>query len=113
MRALASDSGQPFTMRHDTWKDCEMPDRSEEFISLFAANQRRIYGFVATMVPRASDVDDVFQEVSMNLWRNFDEFESGTNFAAWAFSFARFGVLKYYDKQSRSDRFVFDSAACS
>ncbi len=34
----------------------------------------------------------------------------GTDFAAWALSFARFAVLKYYDKQSRLGRFVFDEA---
>ena len=87
-----------------------MPDRSEEFISLFAANQRRIYGFVATMVPRASDVDDVFQDVSMNLWRKFDEFQWGRTSPPGHYSSPGFAVLKYYDKQSRLGRFVFDEA---
>ena len=85
-----------------------MADRNEDFMRLFAANQRRIYGFVAAMIPRTSDVDDVFQEVSMNLWRKFEDFEPGTDFAAWAIQFARFLVLKHYEKQRQLGRFVFD-----
>ena len=51
-----------------------MADRNEDFMRLFSANQRRIYGFVAAMIPRTADVDDVFQEVSMSLWRKFEDF---------------------------------------
>jgi RNA polymerase sigma-70 factor (ECF subfamily) len=85
-----------------------MPDRNELFVRLFAANQRRIYGYIVAMIPRTSDVDDVFQDVSMSLWRKFDEFSPGTDFAAWALRFARYGVLKHYEKQARLGRFVFD-----
>lgn len=82
-------------------------DRTEEFIRLFAANQRRIYGFVAAMVPNADDADDVFQNVSAGLWQKFDRFEPGTNFAAWGLQFARYAVLKYFETQRRRKRLVF------
>jgi RNA polymerase sigma-70 factor (ECF subfamily) len=85
-----------------------MADRNEDFMRLFSANQRRIYGFVAAMIPRTADVDDVFQEVSMSLWRKFEDFEPGTDFAAWAIQFARFLVLKHYEKQRQLGRVVFD-----
>lgn len=85
-----------------------MAERTEEFIRLFAANQRRIYGLVATMVPNMADADDVFQEISTSLWKKFDEFEPGTDFAAWALCFARFMVLKHYEKQRRRGCVVFD-----
>jgi len=82
-------------------------DRTEEFIRLFAANQRRIYGFVAAMVPNADDADDVFQNISAGLWQKFDRFEPGTNFAAWGLQFARYAVLKHFETQRRRKRLVF------
>jgi RNA polymerase sigma-70 factor (ECF subfamily) len=85
-----------------------MAERTEEFIRLFAASQRRIYGLVAAMVPRGADADDVFQEVSASLWQKFDDFTPGTDFAAWGLRFARLLVLKHYEKQRRWGRVVFD-----
>ena len=39
------------------------------------------------------------------MWRNFDKFQPGTDFAAWASSFVRFSALNHYRKQ-RADRRV-------
>jgi RNA polymerase sigma-70 factor (ECF subfamily) len=82
-------------------------DRTEEFIRLFAVNQRRIYGFVAAIVPRAVEADDVFQNISAGLWQNFHRFEKGTDFLAWSLQFARFAILKYYRSQRQLGRLVF------
>ena len=84
-------------------------ENTEEFIRLFAANQRRIYGLVASMVPNAADADDVFQEISASLWRKFHEFEPGTDFAAWGLRFAKYAVLKHYESQRRRGRVVFNA----
>lgn len=81
--------------------------RTEDFIRLFAVNQRRIYGLVAAMVPNAADADDVFQEVSARLWQKFDEFQPGTDFAAWGLQFAKFAVLKHYEQRRRRGQPAF------
>ena len=83
-------------------------DRNESFVRIFAANQRRIHGFIMMLVPRAVDADDIFQEVSLELWRKFDGFTIGTDFVAWANQFSRFLVLKHFAKQRRLGRLVFD-----
>lgn len=85
-----------------------MSNRNEAFVRLFAANQRRIHAFIMMLVPRAADADDVFQEVSLELWRKFDGFTLGTDFVAWANQFSRFLVLKHFAKQRRLGRLVFD-----
>ena len=74
---------------------------------LFAAHQRRIYSFVAVMVPNPTEADDVFQEVSAGLWRKFGDFEPGTDFAAWGLQFARYAVLKHFQRRRRRQRLVF------
>jgi len=82
-------------------------ERTEEFIRLFVANQRRIYGLVAAMVPNAADADDVFQDVSTKLWQKFHEFEPGTDFAAWGLQFARYTVLKHHEQRRRNGQLAF------
>lgn len=82
--------------------------RTEKFVRLLLDNQRRIYGLIAAMVPNPADADDVFQEVSASLWRKFDEFQPGTDFAAWASKFARFTALKHF-RQGVRRRLQFDS----
>lgn len=83
-------------------------DKTEEFLRLFAACQRRIHGLVVAMVPHTADAEDVFQTVSTSLWQKFDEFQPGTDFAAWALRFTRYAVLKHYEKLRRRGNLVFD-----
>ena len=78
------------------------PDHTENFVRLLVANQRRICGLIAAMVPNPADADDLLQEVSAALWRKFDRFEPGTDFSAWALKFARLEVLRFYRRSKRS-----------
>ncbi len=69
--------------------------RAERFVSLILANQRRLHGFIRALVPELADVDDLFQQTSAVLWRRFDDYQPGTNFAAWAMQVARNQVRDY------------------
>ncbi len=82
------------------------PDKTEQFVGLFAKSQPKVYAFVCAMISDVNDAEDVFQEVSIGLWQKFHRFEPGTNFTAWAMQFAKFAVLKYFEKQRRG-RTVF------
>ncbi len=73
----------------------------EQFTRLLVANQRRIYGFVFTLVQEHAAADDLLQEVSVLLWQKFESFEPGTDFGAWAIAIARLKVLEWYRKQKR------------
>jgi len=83
-----------------------MPLSVEQFLSLFAAHQRELYRYIVAMVPTSADADDVFQETALAIWRHLDEFEPGTNFAAWATTIAHYRVLAYRRSAGR-DRHVF------
>lgn len=69
-------------------------DREEQFVKLLLANQRRITTYIAALICTPSDVDDVFQDVSLVLWQKFATFQQGTGFAAWACKIAHFKVLE-------------------
>ncbi len=76
-------------------------DSHELFTRLMVANQRRIYGFIYTLVHDHSAADDVLQEATTLLWQKFDTFQPGTDFGAWAMKVARFKVLEWRRKQQR------------
>lgn len=89
--------------------DASGPD-PRQFLRLFLENERRIYGFIVSILPNLSDAEDVLQETSLILWQKFGQFELGTDFVAWACRVAQFRVLKFYEKQGRS-KLQFDAAA--
>ncbi|MDP4582481.1 MAG: sigma-70 family RNA polymerase sigma factor [Verrucomicrobiales bacterium] len=75
--------------------------RGETFSRLLMAERRRILGFIQVLVQDRSAAEDVLQDVSAVLWTKFDQFELGTDFAAWAMCVARLTVLNWRRKQSR------------
>ncbi len=53
------------------------PPVGEAFARLFAENQRRIFAFILTLLPSREDAEDVFQDVSVVLWRKSAQFDTG------------------------------------
>jgi len=76
------------------------------FMRLFLQCEPSIYAFIRSAIFSATDANDVLQEVSMVLWKKFDEFEQGTRFDCWAMKFTRLQILRFRQKRSR-DRLVF------
>lgn len=78
---------------------------ASQFVSLFTANYRRVYGFIRSLVVDPIDAEDVLQETSSVLWSKFNEFEPGTDFGAWALRVARFQVMKHRGKRRERPQF--------
>ncbi|WP_144059500.1 sigma-70 family RNA polymerase sigma factor [Rhodopirellula sallentina] len=71
------------------------------YLSLFDASHRVIRLYLRSLLPTQNDVEDVFQETSLVMWREFDRFEMGTNFGAWACSIAYNQVRAWRTRQQR------------
>lgn len=71
-------------------------------MTLYSSHQRQLYLYSRALLPASVDADDVFQEANLVLWRKFDQYESGTNFFAWACKIIRFMVLKHREKMTRA-----------
>src|SRR5687768_7984588 len=69
--------------------------RGERFMRLFLRVERRVYGLIVAMTANFNDADDILQETTAVMWRKFDEFKPGTDFAAWALSIARWQVMAH------------------
>ena len=53
---------------------------NEQFVSLLMTYQKRIYGFILTLVPNRSYAEEIMQETVMVMCRKFNDFEKGSNF---------------------------------
>ena len=95
---------QPGSTNADT--EGREPARMEEFAALFGAHQRAVVLYLSSLLPTQADVDDVLQEASVVLWREFSTFQSGTNFRAWAFRVA-FNQVRAWRKRQQRDRLLF------
>jgi RNA polymerase sigma-70 factor, ECF subfamily len=84
--------------------------RREEFATLLARVDRALFAFVFAMAPNRDEAEELLQETRVVLWEKFDDFATGTNFLAWAYSVARLEVLKYRERCARHRR-LFSNAA--
>ncbi len=79
----------------------------EAFMRLFLQSERRLLGFILSLVPHLADAEDLLQETCSIMWSKFEQFEPGTEFVAWGISIARYRVLTYRRKAA-SGRVYFN-----
>jgi RNA polymerase sigma-70 factor, ECF subfamily len=77
-----------------------------EFVRLLAEHERQLAGYVHAMIPLWQDAEDVLQETKLRLWEQYDSFQAGTNFAAWAFTIAGF-MVRTHRKRRQRERVCF------
>jgi RNA polymerase sigma-70 factor, ECF subfamily len=82
---------------------------SDQFVQLLTNAQQQLTRFVRTLVPNRADAEEVLQETNLFIWRHADDFQLGTNFAAWACKIAHYQVLTFRKRQSRSRLWFSDA----
>jgi RNA polymerase sigma-70 factor (ECF subfamily) len=80
----------------------------ERFAGLLARCQRRIFVYAMSLLHDSHEAEDVLQETNLVLWRKFNQYQPGTDFASWACRVAYFEVLKARKKKGRSERLLSD-----
>lgn len=86
--------------------DCSL--RSDEFARLFQRNERKLYGYILSLVPNIAAADEISQETYLRLWEQFDRFDPHKDFVSWACTIAYYQVLHYRTLRSR-EPVQFDS----
>lgn len=76
------------------------------FFSLYDSVHCRLYNFLLILVHNQSDAEDLLQETAAIMWEQFDQFQEGTNFGAWAVSIARIKALEFL-RQNKKSRMIF------
>jgi len=83
------------------------PDPNADFLRLWTKHERELRAFVRACVPRAGEVDEVMQEVSLVAWRKFSTLVEPAQFPKWACLIARYEILMARRRHAR-DRLVLD-----
>jgi len=76
-------------------------DRTEAFLRLLTEHERRLAIYVTGLVACPQDSQDVLQEGKIVMWRQFHQFELGTNFAAWARKILFYQILAFRRRSKR------------
>lgn len=82
--------------------DSEEEKAKEEFVRLLLRHERQLYAYILSLVPSWNDADEVYQETNVRLWKEFERYEPGTNFVAWAIRVAHFQVMTWRKETTRS-----------
>lgn len=82
---------------------------TDQIVQLLTGVQQQVTRYVRTLVPNRADAEEVLQETNLYIWRHADEFELGTNFAAWACRIAYYQVLTFRKRQTRSRLYFSDA----
>jgi len=93
-------------MADDDRKPSPDPAAVERFMRLFADHRHAIFSYIFALVANEHDAEEVFQDVSVTLWRRCEDFIPGTNFMAWARTVALNQVRNWRRTHAR-DRLIF------
>jgi len=77
-------------------------DQHEQFMRLFLMHQSDLRAFIGSLVRDRHARDDVFQEVSLILWRQYESYDPLRPFGAWARGIAANKILQQYDRTART-----------
>jgi RNA polymerase sigma-70 factor (ECF subfamily) len=64
--------------------ESKAPLQEDIFLRYFSRDRHRIYRFIFSLLPNQADAEDVFQQVSIVLWKNFCDFDQDREFYPWA-----------------------------
>lgn len=78
-----------------------------EFAQRLAAAQSSLYAFIVSLMGGRQEAADVLQETNLKLCREFHRYDVSKPFVNWALTLARFEVMAWRSRQSRS-RLVLD-----
>jgi RNA polymerase sigma-70 factor (ECF subfamily) len=82
--------------------------RADEFEAAAIPHLNDLYRTAARLLGGGTGADDVVQDVYLQAWKSFDQFESGTNCRAWLFKIL-FHTMHHYRRKWLNIRMVSES----
>jgi RNA polymerase sigma-70 factor, ECF subfamily len=100
-----------WTGRHQAVSGSSMnTDRQQLFTEQFVKCNRRLFGFVITLLPNFDEAEDAHQETCLRIWAKWDEYDSSRDFLAWACGFAKNVVRELRQKKSHGQALLSEQA---
>mgnify|MGYP001551167106 CR=1 FL=1 len=97
---------EPSDLQHDDSGAADGLDRDidgglEGFVDALVSHQRDVYAFIGTLLPQAADIEDVYQQTCLALWKKRHQYDPRRAFFPWACGFAKNEALKQIRRSSR------------
>ena len=73
------------------------------FLDAFLEHQSRLFAYIAMMLPRPDQAEEVFGQVSLVLWKKWGHFDPTSDFLAWARAVAHNEVRNFVRRRANSD----------
>lgn len=77
------------------------PASQQEFLTVFLANEREIFRYVAALVPTVGDAQEIVQQTAVALLEKFDDYDRSRPFTPWACRFALNVTRQWMDRRRR------------
>ncbi|MBT4779591.1 MAG: RNA polymerase sigma factor [Polaribacter sp.] len=79
-----------------------LKDLESKFLSDFEKNQNIVHKICRMYTTNRDAHNDLFQEVTIQLWRNYEKFRSEAKFSTWMYRVALNTAISLYRKSTRS-----------
>ena len=79
-----------------------MDNREREFAQIVLENKRRIYTVCYMFSKDADEVNDLFQEILINLWKGLQKYEGDKFISTWIWRVSLNTCINYSKKQKRA-----------
>jgi RNA polymerase sigma-70 factor (ECF subfamily) len=79
-----------------------------EYADLLQQNQGQLFSYIHSLVRDLDDADDLFQQTSIVLWRQFRNYDRTRRFLPWACGVARLEVANFLRSRSRKRLYFSD-----
>lgn len=77
---------------------------SVDFVAELVRHQRRIYAFIGSLVHHQADIEDLYQQTCLVLWKKHDQFDGDRDFFPWACGVAKHEVFNHLRKRDKRGR---------
>lgn len=79
----------------------------DAFMARFARDHNRLFAYILTFVPDRVEAEEVFQDASLVLWREFASFDQQCDFLPWARAVCFNQIRRYWRRRDRHQRMIF------
>lgn len=79
-----------------------MKSTEKEFVKLMSENQRLVHKICKIYTDNPLDHDDLFQEITLQLWKSFATFRGDAKFSTWAYRIALNTAMTLYRKKHKT-----------
>ena len=83
-----------------------MAREPSEFMRLYVQAQPALRSYLLSLLGRPDDMEDVYQEVSLVLWEQFEKYDETRPFLHWALGIARNQAARWRRERNRMDSWL-------